>query len=84
LIPALDQAREFTAAFWRNVRAFRKYEYSFFQGMRRLLTAYYGSILGTDKAPQQAADIVRTARAIDRIIVGVNRSMGEADKRAGP
>ena len=82
LIPALDQARAFGAAFRRNVRAFRNYEYSFFQGMRRLLGAYYGSIQGTNPAPQQPQIIIRTSHAIDRIIDGVNRSMTEAQKAA--
>lgn len=84
LIPALDQAREFGSAFRRNVRAFRKYEYSFFQGMRHLLGLYYGSIQGSNPAPQQAATIVRTARAIDCIIEGVNKSMATAPMREQP
>ena len=79
LIPALDQAREFTSAFRRNFRAFRRYEYSFFQGMRRLLSAHYGAIRGENPAPQQPAVIIRTAHAIDRIIEGVNRSLAESD-----
>ena len=84
LIPSLDQAREFGSAFRRNVRAFRKYEYSFFQGMRRLLGDFYGSIQGVNPAPQQAAAIVRTAYAIDRIIDGVNRSMAAAQAEGRP
>lgn len=82
LIPALDQAREFTSAFRRNVGAFRRYEYSFFQGMRRLLVAYYGSIRGQNESPQNPLVVVRTARAIDRIIEGVDRAMAQADKGA--
>ena len=82
LIPALDQAREFGSGFRRNVRAFRNYEYSFFQGMRRLLDDFYGSIQGVNPSPQQAGTIVRTAHAIDRIIEGVNRSMASAGAEA--
>lgn len=84
LIPALDQAREFASAFRRNVRAFRSYEYSFFQGMRRLLSEYYGSIQGANPAPQRPETIVRTAQAIDRIIEGVDRSMAEAERGGQP
>jgi hypothetical protein len=84
LIPALDQAREFASAFRRNIRAFRRYEYSFFQGMRRLLSAHYGAIRGENPAPQQPAVIVRTAQAIDRIIEGVNRSLAESGSEAQP
>jgi predicted dehydrogenase len=73
LIPALDQARAFASGFRRNLGAFRRYEFSFFQGMRRLLDEYYGSIQGTHTVPQQEAIIIRTALAIDRIIEGVNR-----------
>lgn len=84
LIPALDQARGFASAFRRNVRAFRRYEYSFFQGMRRLLNEYYGSIQGMNEAPQQAAVVIRTAVAIDRVIDGVNRSLSAAEGSARP
>jgi predicted dehydrogenase len=80
LIPALDQAREFGSAFRRNVGAFRRYEYSFFQGMRSLLNTYYGFLQGSNPAPQQPEVIVRTAYAIDQIIEGVNRSTAEADR----
>ncbi len=76
----MDQAREFASAFRRNLGAFRRYEYSFFQGMRRLLGAFYGSIRGENEAPQNPLVVVRTARAIDRIIEGVDRSMAQAEK----
>jgi predicted dehydrogenase len=84
LLPSLDQARAFGSAFRRNVRAFRRYEFSFFQGMRKLLRDYYGSILGENEAPQQQALIMRTALAIDRIIEGVNRSMSTPGKGLQP
>jgi hypothetical protein len=84
LIPALDQSRAFFAAFRGNMRAFRRYEYSFFQGMRRLLSAYYGSIRGTHPAPQQAQVIIRTAHAIDRIVDAVNRSMAKPERGPRP
>jgi predicted dehydrogenase len=84
LIPALDQARAFGAAFRRNARAFRKHEFSFFQGMRHLLGAYYGSIQGANPAPQEAAHVIRTAIAIDKIIEGVNRSLNPTQGSARP
>jgi predicted dehydrogenase len=80
LLPALDQARQFGAAFRRNLGAFRRYEYSFFQGMRRLLTLYYGSIQGDNATPQRPEVTLRAAIAIDRIIGDVNRCIANAAK----
>ncbi len=71
LFPALDQARAYARQVWVNGRAFWRYEYHFFQGMRRLLAAFYESIRGGGADALNERDVLVTCQAIDTVIAGI-------------
>jgi predicted dehydrogenase len=71
LIPALDQAFAYARQALINARSFWRHEYHFFQGMRRLLAAFYGSIRSEGPTALDERDVLLTCRAIDTVIAGM-------------
>jgi predicted dehydrogenase len=68
LLPAWTIARHYRRNGWSNLRRFWQHEFHFFEGMRVLLRAFYGSILQTDDDPIPALVVQRTADALDAVV----------------
>ncbi len=68
LVSSFDQTKLLFRGFRNNLRAFRRYEFSFFYGMRLLLRSFYESIHFGLPQPQNRELIIRTAHAIDLVI----------------
>lgn len=77
LMPAWDQSRRYMGAALKNTRQFLRYEYHFFQGMRRLLEHFYGSVRGDSELPIPVRELVWTSSAIDAIVDGIARDDGD-------
>jgi predicted dehydrogenase len=73
LVPAIDQVRAFGSEAKTNFKAFRKYDYHFFIGMRRLLSAFYTSILENTPVPQKPSELLIASKAIDAVIAAIAR-----------
>lgn len=78
LLPAWDQASAFTKQAIVNARSFWRHEYHFFQGMRRLLSAFYRSLDGSAAPALSDRDVLLTGRAIDAVIDGIARQSDAA------
>jgi predicted dehydrogenase len=74
LFPAVDQAGAFARQALTNVIGFWRYEYHFFQGMRRLLSAFYESIRSGGADALNERDVLVTCQAIDTVIAGMASS----------
>jgi predicted dehydrogenase len=70
LIP-FAQARRYRKDGWRNVAAFRRHEFHYFQCMRVLLTRFYDAIEHDAPLPVPADEILRVSQLIDGIVAGV-------------
>ena len=68
LLPPWAQARAFRRNARRNLGAFRRYEFHYFQCMRVLLNRFYDAIELGRPPPIPAADIVRVCALIDAIV----------------
>jgi predicted dehydrogenase len=79
LFPAWRQAGHFRRNAWANARRFWRHEFHFFQGMRVLLTEFYGAIAEQAPEPLPPAIIQRTADVMDAVL----ESIGRASQRAG-
>lgn len=71
LFPPWVQARRFAGNGWRNMGRFRRHEFHYFQGMRYLLDQWYAAIESGGESPVPPAEILRTCRIIDEIVVGM-------------
>jgi hypothetical protein len=69
-------ARQYRRNGWSNLRRFWRYEFHFFEGMRVLLRAFYGSILQRNDDPISAEVIQRTANAIDAVVKSIDDAPG--------
>ena len=74
LFPAWVQARAFAGNGWRNLGAFRRYEFHYFQCMRVLLTRFYDAVEGKAPEPIEHAQILRVCRIIDQIVLAIGES----------
>jgi predicted dehydrogenase len=74
LFPAWTQARQFAGNGWRNLGAFRRYEYHYFQCMRVLLNGFYDAIEGRGPDPIPLPQIQRVCRLIDRTVTCMKAS----------
>jgi predicted dehydrogenase len=77
LFPAWTQARHYRRNAWANLRRFRRHEFHFFQGMRVLLSGFYGSILRQGPDPLSGTVIQRTADAIDALLTSIRGNTSE-------
>jgi predicted dehydrogenase len=84
LIPAIDQARSFSAEAKSNFGAFWRHDYHFFIGMRRLLSAFYGSIMQGTASPQKPNELLIASKAIDAIVAAINPPKGESKDTSKP
>jgi predicted dehydrogenase len=75
VVPAAFQAGEFFKQFLHNAKAFKNYEYHYFQGMRRLLSQFYQSTQGHAQAPLAEKEVMRTCRLIDSLVIAIDQSM---------
>lgn len=71
LFPAWVQAARFARNGMRNMRAFARHEFHYFQSMRVLLEGFYDSIEGTGSDPIPHAQILRVATIIDAIVAAL-------------
>jgi predicted dehydrogenase len=76
LLPAWSMARQYRRNGWSNLRRFWRNEFHFFEGMRVLLRAFYGSILQRNDDPISAEVIQRTADAIDAVVKSIHDAPG--------
>lgn len=77
LFPAWTQARHYRRNGLANLRRFWRHEFHFFQGMRVLLRAFYGSINQQNEPPLPQQVILRTANAIDVLLATICTQSGE-------
>ncbi len=71
LEPAFARAKEYRRSGWRNLRQFRKSEFHYFQGMRKLLEAFYTSIRQGTAPPIAYEEMLRVTTIIDRVNAGL-------------
>lgn len=74
LFPPWVQARQFAGNGWRNLKAFARSEFHYFQCMRVLLQGFYDAIEGGGKDPIPREHILRVCRLIDEIVVHMGSS----------
>jgi predicted dehydrogenase len=77
LLPARDMAKSYSNQSAKNNKAFWNYEFNFFQGMRVLLTQFYGAIANGDPLPFEHDDIIKAAKVIDQLVIAVNQYQSE-------
>ena len=68
IICAFDQSKQYFGQFRKNANEFRQHDFHFFQGMRRLLTSFYGAIQEGGESPLKTRDVLLTCRLIDAIV----------------
>jgi predicted dehydrogenase len=80
LFPAWIQAARFAGNGLRNMRAFARHEFHYFQCMRVLLEGFYDSIEGTGSDPIPHSEILRVAQIIDAIVAELEKPSRAPDK----
>jgi predicted dehydrogenase len=65
---AVDQTKAYWGQMRKNAGEFKNYEFHFFQGMRRLLTEFYGACQGQKPIPLKPRDVLLTCKLIDEIV----------------
>lgn len=84
LTPAFARAKEYKRSGWRNWRQFRKYEFHYFQGMRKLLSAFYTCIRENSAPPIAYDEIMRVTTLIDRVNEGLSQNAQMAREAVQP
>jgi predicted dehydrogenase len=74
VFPALAQAKDFFGAFTKNANAFRRNDYHFFMGMRRLLSSFYASIQQQTALPLSQEQVLKTCQLIDALVVAIDQN----------
>jgi predicted dehydrogenase len=74
LLPAWSQAREYRRNFTANLSRFWRHDFHFFQGMRVLLTDFYGAVQGQASNPMPPVLIQRTADAMDALLASISQT----------
>jgi predicted dehydrogenase len=67
LAPAFLTAKDYARQGMKNVKRFRRAEFHFFDGMRRLLAEFYQSIENGSAPPIPLDEILRVASIMERI-----------------
>jgi predicted dehydrogenase len=68
VITAFDNTKSHLSQLKSNVGQFRRHEFSYFNGMRTLLSQFYTAIETNGSAPLKERDVMLTCRLIDGIV----------------
>lgn len=79
LVPPFAQAWRFVRSGVRNVAAFARADFHYFAGFRRLLEAFYGSIIDGAPPPISPRDIIRVSEMIEAIVERVTLAAASPD-----